>query len=124
MSWRDESVLVTGGASFIGSHLVDKLLSLFMDGDCTYDPKDIRRLLNHADHYSHVIGARDKRHIPLVHRLGNWVISKTFTMLFGVNISDVCSGMYLLETEEARKYCLENGVIDNKTNWQRLPKIP
>jgi len=28
---------------------------LFMDGDGTYDPKDIWRLLNHADHYSHVI---------------------------------------------------------------------
>jgi dolichol-phosphate mannosyltransferase len=79
---------------------------LFMDGDHTYDPKDIWRLLNHADHYAHVIGARDKRHIPSLHRLGNWVISKTFSMLFGVNISDVCSGMYLLETEEARKYKL------------------
>ena len=26
--WRDKNVLVTGGASFIGSHLVDKLVSL------------------------------------------------------------------------------------------------
>jgi dolichol-phosphate mannosyltransferase len=80
---------------------------LFMDGDCTYDPNDIWRLLNHADHYSHVIGTRTKQHIPRVHRLGNWVISQTFRALFGVRISDVCSGMYLLETEEARKYKLQ-----------------
>jgi len=26
--WIDKNVLVTGGASFIGSHLVDKLVSL------------------------------------------------------------------------------------------------
>jgi dolichol-phosphate mannosyltransferase len=81
--------------------------TLFMDGDHTYDPKDIWRLLNHADHYAHVIGARDKRHIPSLHRLGDWVISQVFSMLFGVKVSDVCSGMYLLETEEARKYKLE-----------------
>jgi len=31
---------------------------LFMDGDGTYDPKDIWRLVNHTDHYAHVIGAR------------------------------------------------------------------
>lgn len=80
---------------------------LFIDGDFTYDPKDIWRLLNHADHYSHVIGARDKRYIPRFHRFGNWIISKTFSLLFGVRISDVCSGMYLLDTEEARKYKLE-----------------
>jgi len=80
---------------------------LFMDGDCTYDPKDIWRLLNHADHYAHVIGARDREHIPRLHRFGNWVISQVFSMLFGVRVSDVCSGMYLLETEEARKYKLE-----------------
>lgn len=76
---------------------------LFMDGDHTYDPKDIWRLLNQAEHYSHVIGARDKRHIPTLHRLGNWVISQVFGLLFGMKVSDVCSGMYLLDTEEAKK---------------------
>jgi predicted transcriptional regulator len=81
---------------------------LFMDGDCTYDPKDIWRLLNHNERYSHVIGARDRRHIPRLHRLGNWAISEVFSLLFAVRATDVCSGMYLLETEEARNYRLED----------------
>jgi len=80
---------------------------VFMDADHTYDPKDIWRLLLHSDHYSHVIGTRDRGHIPRVHRFGNWVISQVFSVLFGVKITDVCSGMYLLETEEARKYSLQ-----------------
>jgi len=80
---------------------------LFMDGDGTYDPKDIWRLLNHADHYSHVIGARDKKHIGLIHRFGNSVISQLFSLLFSVKVTDVCSGMYLLETTEAKNYNLE-----------------
>jgi glycosyltransferase involved in cell wall biosynthesis len=80
---------------------------LFMDGDGTYDPKDIWRLLNHTDHYSHVVGARDKKHIGLVHRFGNRMISQLFSLLFGVKMTDVCSGMYLLETAEAKNYNLE-----------------
>ena len=80
---------------------------IFMDADHTYDPKDIWRLLLHSDRYAHVIGARDRKNIPRVHRFGNWVISQVFSVLFSVKVSDVCSGMYLLETEEAKKYRLE-----------------
>jgi glycosyltransferase involved in cell wall biosynthesis len=80
---------------------------LFMDGDSTYDPKDIWRLLNHNHRYAHVIGARDRKHIPRLHRLGNWVISEAFSLLFGVKASDVCSGMYLLESKQVRKYNLQ-----------------
>jgi dolichol-phosphate mannosyltransferase len=78
-----------------------------MDVDHTYDPKDIWRLLLHSDRYSHVIGTRYEEHIPRVHRFGNWVISGVFSALFGVKVTDVCSGMYLLETEEAKKYGLQ-----------------
>ena len=80
---------------------------VFMDADHTYDPKDIWRMLLHSEHYSHVIGTRDRKYIPRVHRFGNWVISQVFSVLFGVKVRDVCSGMYLLETEEAKKYRLE-----------------
>jgi dolichol-phosphate hexosyltransferase len=80
---------------------------VFMDADHTYDPKDIWRMLVHAEHYSHVIGTRDWKYIPRMHRFGNWVISQVFSVLFSVKVSDVCSGMYLLETEEVRKYRLE-----------------
>jgi dolichol-phosphate mannosyltransferase len=80
---------------------------LFMDGDGTYDPKDIWRLVNHTDHYSHVIGARNRRNIDHVHRFGNSLISHLFSLLFGTKVSDVCSGMYLLETDVARGYNLE-----------------
>lgn len=86
---------------------VETPFMVFMDGDHTYDPKDIWRLMNHNEHYCHVIGARDKKHIPRLHRFGNWVISRTFSLLFTVKTSDVCSGMYLLETEEAKKYGLQ-----------------
>jgi dolichol-phosphate mannosyltransferase len=80
---------------------------LFMDGDGSYDPKDIWRLLNHAENHAQVIGVRDRRHIPQLHRFGNWMISELFSLLFGVKVADVCSGMYLLDASKARGHNLE-----------------
>jgi dolichol-phosphate mannosyltransferase len=95
------------GAVKTAVELVNTPFIVFMDADHTYDPKDIWRLLLHSDRYAHVIGARDRKNIPRVHRFGNWVISQVFSVLFSVKVRDVCSGMYLLETEEAKKYRLE-----------------
>ena len=76
---------------------------LVMDGDYTYDPKDIWKFLQHAKNYDQIIGVRkNRKNIPLIHRIGNWVITKTFNMLTGANLTDVCSGMYLLKTETAK----------------------
>jgi glycosyltransferase involved in cell wall biosynthesis len=81
--------------------------TVFLDADYTYDPKDIWRLLLHSEQHSQVIGSRDKKNIGQVHRFGNWLISHVFSVLFGVKVSDVCSGMYLLETKEAKKYHIQ-----------------
>jgi dolichol-phosphate mannosyltransferase len=80
-----------------------------MDSDFTYDSKDIQRLLNHGRSYAQVIGARSRSNINIVHRLGNWVITRTFNLLFGAGLTDVCSGMYLLKTEVAQQLELKTG---------------
>lgn len=75
---------------------------LILDGDCTYQAKDIQRLLNHSVNYAQVIGVRDRKNIGLVHRFGNWIITKSFNLLMGTHLSDIRSGMYLLRTNVAR----------------------
>jgi len=95
------------GAVKTAIELVNTPYMVFIDGDYTYDPSDIWRLLNHSGHYSHVIGSRDRKQINRLHRFGNWVISRTFSVLFGVKVTDVCSGMYLLETDQAKKFNVE-----------------
>ena len=75
-----------------------------MDGDSTYSASDIKRLLVYGGRYDEVIGARTtgRENVPRMNRLGNWVISKTFKLLFDRPITDVLSGMYLLRTETVR----------------------
>ncbi len=75
---------------------------LLIDGDYTYPAEDIQRILTHADKYAQVIGVRDRKNISRLHRVGNWVITKSFNVLFGSGLSDVCSGMYLLNTTFAK----------------------
>jgi len=87
---------------------------LVMDGDCTYDPKDIESFLAHVEKYDQIIGARvnGRRNIPRLNRFGNWLITKTFNVLMGTKLSDVCSGMYLLRTEAARQLELNTKGFD------------
>ncbi|MCP8305316.1 MAG: glycosyltransferase [archaeon] len=78
---------------------------LVMDCDCTYDPKEVLLLMDHGEQFDMVIGARRncRGNIPLMNRFGNWVITKAFNTLLGKGLSDVCSGMYLLHTDMAKK---------------------
>jgi dolichol-phosphate mannosyltransferase len=91
------------GAIATAIELVETPYMVVMDGDHTYDPKDIRRLLLQADGRDEVIGARaDRGNIPPLHRLGNRIISSAFNFLLGAGLSDVCSGMYLLRTDSIK----------------------
>jgi len=83
---------------------------LMMDGDATYDPACIERLLAYADRYDQVIGYRveGRSNIPRLHRLGNWVITKVFNILMDTRLSDVCSGMWIIKMETARQLELDS----------------
>jgi dolichol-phosphate mannosyltransferase len=101
------------GAIKTAIDLVETPYMAVMDGDHTYDPRDIERLLQHADKHDLVIGARvNRENIPLLHRFGNKVITSTFNLLMGSKLSDVCSGMYLLKTEMAKKLDLTSRGFD------------
>jgi glycosyltransferase involved in cell wall biosynthesis len=76
---------------------------LVMDGDYTYCAKDIERFLNHDGRYVQVVGVRNRAYMNWVHRAGNWMITRSFDLLLGAGLSDVCSGMYLLKTDIARE---------------------
>lgn len=87
---------------------------LVMDGDCTYDPKDIEKFLAHCEKYDQIIGVRanGRKNIPRLNRFGNWLITKTFNVLMGTKLSDVCSGMYLVSTDIARELELNTTGFD------------
>ncbi len=88
---------------------------IVMDGDFTYDPSCIHRFLEHMQVYDQIIGVRnldDKKNISFVHKLGNKIITKTFNLLMGTNLSDVCSGMYALRTEIAKDMDLASTGFD------------
>lgn len=82
---------------------------IVIDGDSTYDPKDIRRFLPHLKHYNQIIGARTKGrdNISRLNRFGNWLINKFFNLMFGTKFTDVCSGLYALNTTFARELILD-----------------
>ena len=102
------------GAVITAINRVKTPYMLVLDGDYTYDPACIKRMLAHASGYDQVIGARTdgRQHIPFINRIGNKVLNWFFRLLFAVRLSDVCSGMYLLRTKAAREIDLMTGGFD------------
>ena len=102
------------GALLVARDIVDTPYFILMDGDYSYDPKDIDRFVVHADGYDQVIGFRSKGNpnISRTHRFGNWILTKTFNFLMGSNIPDVACGMYLLRTQIAKRLIVDIQGLD------------
>jgi glycosyltransferase involved in cell wall biosynthesis len=92
------------GAITSATEFVSTPYFLVMDGDYTYDPRNIDRFLAHAENYDEIIGRRKTKS----HALGNVLLTKVFNLLMGTNVSDLCSGMYLLKTNSARHLALSS----------------
>ncbi len=88
---------------------------LVMDGDYTYDASSIERFLQHIDSYDEIIGARvpvEDASMSKLHKFGNAVITKVFNLLMNTNLSDVCSGMYMLKTDTMKEIDLNTSGFD------------
>jgi glycosyltransferase involved in cell wall biosynthesis len=121
---KDKTVMIASdkGAKVVGQHgrgktgavlvardIVDTPYFLLMDGDYSYDPKDIDKFVRHSNGYDHIIGFRpkDSPHISRTHKIGNWILTKTFNLLMGSNVPDVACGMYLMKTEKVKQLILD-----------------
>lgn len=82
-----------------------------MDADGSTNPNDlpvyIEALLDGYDFAkgSRFLSANPK--MPLYHKFGNWVLTKTTNILFGTKYTDVCSGYNALRKEDFFKLNLQ-----------------
>ncbi len=84
---------------------------LVMDGDYTYPATEIPKLVRKANEsFDEVIGARlyGRENIPLLHRFGNWIITRIFNLFFGAKLRDVLSGMYLVKLNLVQNLPIES----------------
>ena len=74
-----------------------------IDADDQHDPSDIPRFLSALDEADIVFGSRKlNSSMPPVLRFGNWFLSTTTNILYGIKVSDTQSG-YRAFTKEAYK---------------------
>ena len=86
---------------------------VIMDADMTYDACDIDNLLRNVHGYDQVVGIRrpEPGAMEPLHVFGNQLLTRVYNLLFGTRLSDVLSGMYLLNTEFARTLQFELGEL-------------
>jgi dolichol-phosphate mannosyltransferase len=134
---RGVKVIYQRGAGKAGAirtaiEVVDTPFMVLMDGDGTYDARDIKRLLSIAPEYDEVIGLRMDRHnIPPLHRLGNRIISTALSLLMGRRLNDPCSCMYVLKTDSVRNleltskgFAVEAEIAAQLSNLGKVAEIP
>ena len=81
-----------------------------LDGDYTYPAKYIPELLKKAlEGYDEVLGFR--KYVEgtqlLIYRLGNYILTKLFNILFNTRLSDVLTGMYVVKTSKLNELNFE-----------------
>jgi len=86
---------------------------VFLDGDYTYPATYIPELVRAACEggYDLVIGARkyfEPGSQSAFYRLGNRLLTAAFNALFGINLSDVLSGMYVVRSDILRELAYES----------------
>ena len=75
-----------------------------IDCDLTYPPEEIPNLLEHADQYSMVVGARKSIREPAIHGVARKLVDSVLNMSFKQRVLDINSGLRVFKTEVFREY--------------------
>ncbi len=122
-----------GDAILTAAKYVETPYMLIMDGDYTYDPSAIDQMLIAAFESPEVIGYRSegRENIPLLHRLGNWILTKFFNVIFITDLKDVCSGMYIVRTDivksligRSKGFSIEAEIAAAASHEGRIIEVP
>ena len=81
-------------------------LILIIDGDGSYPVKDVPKLLEDADQYDMVVGARTGKEvkIQLYRRPAKWFLSKLANYLAETKIPDLNAGMRIFRKKDVEKF--------------------
>ncbi|HUU01956.1 MAG TPA: glycosyltransferase family 2 protein [Myxococcota bacterium] len=90
---------VLKGLSVLGDYDFDALA--LIDGDGQHDPAELPDLVALIDDYDFVIGARSQEQMPIQRRLSNWLVNLGFSLIGGVDFTDVQSGLRVYSRELA-----------------------
>ena len=103
--WPHPYNMGNGAAVKTGLRIASGDWVVMMDADGQHDPADIAGLLEYADDYDMVVGARTKASKTSWYRnLANWAYNRLASYVCKFKIQDLTSGFRLLRTETARKY--------------------
>jgi len=69
-----------------------------MDCDCTYPPSDIPELMKYVKDYPMVVGARDVRINPWLHKVSKRIVNFLLSSLFHRDVTDINSGLRIIKT--------------------------
>jgi len=112
---------------------VETKYMVILDGDCTYDPRDIENVVSPLSNSDLVIGVRafGRKNIPIFNRIGNRLINLIFNLLMGTNLQDVCSGMYSLKTDFSKNltfktegFDVEVEIVAQASKYGKVAQVP
>ena len=101
-----------GVACVQAAKLVRTVIMCFIDGDMTYDPKDLKKLIELVRKGADMaIGNRlinlDKKAMPGILQFGNKVLTLTGNILYGLRLHDSQTGIRAIKTSAFAKMALK-----------------
>jgi len=95
---------------------------VFIDCDQTYPVQAIPAMVRLMDTYDMVLGARKKKNIPFLHRLGNSIHTYAIRILFGGNLTDINTGLRSMKVDKFQDLTSEGFDIEAEITSKALRK--